>query len=111
MNSSLPLFARTPHTKHQPVGVIDIGSNSIRMVIYRRYGRYPLPLFNERVTVKLGEGLDKNETLSPEKIELGLSALRRFSQIMRAISLERTFVIATAAVRRAKKCDRFYQAC
>ena len=77
------------------------------MVIYRRYGRYPLPLFNERVTVKLGEGLDKNETLSPEKIELGLSALRRFSQIMRAISLERTFVIATAAVRRAKNATDF----
>ncbi len=107
MKSSLPLFARTPHTKHQPVGVIDIGSHSIRMVIYRRYGRYPLPLFNERVTVKLGEGLDKNETLTPEKIELGLSTLRRFSHIMKAISLERTFVIATAAVRRAKNATDF----
>ncbi len=107
MNSSLPLFARTPHTRHQPIGVIDIGSHSIRMVIYRHYGRYPLPLFNERVTVKLGEGLDNNETLSPEKIELGLSTLRRFSHIMQAISLERTFVIATAAVRRAKNATDF----
>ena len=77
MSPALPFVARTHVSKHEPIGVIDIGSNSIRMVIYRRYGRYPLPLFNERVTVKLGEGLDQNEMLSPDKIALALSALRR----------------------------------
>ena len=107
MSSALPFVARTHVSKHEPIGVIDIGSNSIRMVIYRRYGRYPLPLFNERVTVKLGEGLDQNEMLSPDKIALALSALRRFSHIMNAMSLERTIVVATAAVRRAKNAAVF----
>ena len=107
MSSALPFVARTHVSKHEPIGVIDIGSNSIRMVIYRRYGRYPLPLFNERVTVKLGEGLDQNEMLSPDKIALALSALRRFSHIMNAMSLERTIVVATAAVRRAKNAADF----
>ncbi len=107
MSPALPFVARTHHSKHEPIGVIDIGSNSIRMVIYRRYGRYPLPLFNERVTVKLGEGLDQNEMLNPDKIALALSALRRFSHIMNAMSLERTIVVATAAVRRAKNAAAF----
>ena len=107
MSPALPFVARTHVSKHEPIGVIDIGSNSIRMVIYRRYGRYPLPLFNERVTVKLGEGLDQNEMLSPDKIALALSALRRFSHIMNAMSLERTIVVATAAVRRAKNAAVF----
>ena len=107
MSSALPFVARTHVSKHEPIGVIDIGSNSIRMVIYRRYGRNPLPLFNERVTVKLGEGLDQNEMLSPDKIVLALSALRRFSHIMNAMSLELTIVVATAAVRRAKNAAVF----
>jgi exopolyphosphatase/guanosine-5'-triphosphate,3'-diphosphate pyrophosphatase len=107
MSPALPFVARTHVSKHEPIGVIDIGSNSIRMVIYRRYGRYPLPLFNERVTVKLGEGLDQNEMLSPDKIALALSALRRFSHIMNAMSLECTIVVATAAVRRAKNAAVF----
>ena len=107
MSSALPFVARTHVSKHEPIGVIDIGSNSIRMVIYRRYGLYPLPLFNERVTVKLGEGLDQNEMLYPDKIALALSALRRFSHIMNAMSLERTIVVATAAVRRAKNAAAF----
>lgn len=107
MSPALPFVARTHHSKHEPIGVIDIGSNSIRMVIYRRYGRYPLPLFNERVTVKLGEGLDQDEMLNPDKIALALSVLRRFSHIMNAMSLERTIVVATAAVRRAKNAAAF----
>ena len=40
-----------------PMAIIDIGSNSIRLVIYASQGRYPFPLYNERANCRLGEGM------------------------------------------------------
>ena len=48
---------------HGKVAVIDIGSNSLRFVIFDRYGRYPYPLFNERITCRLGDGVQKTKKL------------------------------------------------
>ena len=58
-----------------PIAVIDIGSNSIRLVIYASGGRYPFPLFNERSNCRLGEGLGDEEMLQPERISVALAAL------------------------------------
>ena len=51
------------------IGVIDIGSNSIRLVIFDKYGRYPYPLFNERITCKLGYGVQQTKMLQKDRID------------------------------------------
>ena len=47
------------------LAIIDIGSNSIRLVIYPQNGKYPFPLFNERINCKLGEGLSLSKNIPP----------------------------------------------
>ncbi len=90
-----------------PIAVIDIGSNSIRLVIYASGGRYPFPLFNERSNCRLGEGLGSDNMLQPERIEVALAAISRFSKIMNAMGVSTIHAIATAAVRRAHNGDDF----
>ena len=92
--------ARQPRTA--PIAVIDIGSNSIRLVIYASGGRYPFPLFNERSNCRLGEGLGADGLLQPERISVALAALSRFSGIMKSMNVSTIHAVATAAVRRAK---------
>lgn len=90
-----------------PIAVIDIGSNSIRLVIYASGGRYPFPLFNERSNCRLGEGLGSENRLQPERIEVALAAISRFSKIMKAMGVTTIHAVATAAVRRAQNGDDF----
>ena len=67
------------------IGVIDIGSSSIRLVIFKTMGRFPFPLFNERVTCRLGEGLEPENILQPERIKIALETLDRFSHILQSL--------------------------
>ena len=90
-----------------PIAVIDIGSNSIRLVIYASGGRYPFPLFNERSNCRLGEGLGADGLLQPERISVALAALSRFSGIMKSMNVSTIHAVATAAVRRAKNAIEF----
>ena len=53
-----------------PMAIIDIGSNSIRLVIYASQGRYPFPLYNERANCRLGEGVGVDGMLREERIEV-----------------------------------------
>ena len=46
-----------PYTELEPIGVIDIGSNSVRLVIYEGAVRAPTPLFNEKVLCGLGRSI------------------------------------------------------
>ena len=89
------------------IAVIDIGSNSIRLVIYASGGRYPFPLFNERSNCRLGEGLGADNMLQPDRIEVALAAMARFSKIMMAMRVTTVHAVATAAVRRAHNGDDF----
>ena len=73
--------------REAPIAVIDIGSNSIRLVIYASGGRYPFPLFNERSNCRLGEGLGEDDMLQPDRIQVALAALSRFAQIMSAMGV------------------------
>ena len=90
-----------------PIAVIDIGSNSIRLVIYASGGRYPFPLFNERSNCRLGEGLGADNMLQPDRIEVALAAISRFSKIMTAMGVRTVHAVATAAVRRAHNGEAF----
>ena len=89
------------NTPSNHIAVIDIGSNSIRLVILN-HGRFPFPLFNERVTCRLGEGLEPDNNLQPEKIKIALETLGRFSSILQSIPNLSVRIVATAATRRAK---------
>ena len=89
------------------IAVIDIGSNSVRLVIYGKNGAYPAPLFDERSNCQLGAGLDDNGTLASDRIAVALETLTRFAAIIRAMKVDSCYPVATAAVRRAKNGDEF----
>ncbi len=84
-----------------PIGVIDIGSNSVRVVVYEGLARSPTPLFNEKVLAGLGTGVAETGKLDPEAVERALSALRRFTAMARQMGVEKLDVVATSAPREA----------
>src|SRR5215472_1841768 len=88
-------------TPAERVGVIDLGSNSLRLVVFERFGAALFPLFNEKVMCGLARGLSSTGRLNPEGVGLALVNLRRFVAFARAIGVDHLAVLATAAVRDA----------
>lgn len=99
--------AKTQLTDLEPIGVIDIGSNSVRLVVYEGAVRSPTPLFNEKVLCGLGRSVATTGALAPEAIERALHALRRFHTIANVLKVKNLIVIATAAVREAQNGTDF----
>ena len=62
--------------------VIDVGSNSVRLVIYRIDGRALWTIYNEKVVAGLGKDLTATRRLSPDGVEAALGALRRFRAVL-----------------------------
>ena len=85
----------------EPLGVIDIGSNSVRLVVYEGAVRAPTPLFNEKVLCGLGRSVATTGRLGDEAIERALAALTRFRAVARILRVKHLRAIATAAVRDA----------
>jgi exopolyphosphatase/guanosine-5'-triphosphate,3'-diphosphate pyrophosphatase len=85
----------------EPVAIIDIGSNSVRLVVYAGPPRIPTPIFNEKVLAGLGSGLAKSGTLPTKARKNALAALCRFHLLIGHMKVKRTHVMATAAVRDA----------
>ena len=81
--------------------IIDIGSNTVRMVIYGGTMRAPTVLLNEKVTAKLGRDIAKNGTLADEAVELALRGLNRFVLLLSDLGVTDITTVATAAVREA----------
>lgn len=88
-------------------GIIDIGSNSVRLVLYERASRAPLVFFNEKVLAGLGEGLEAGGALSEDAMERAIDAIRRFVMIAEHAEARNLTVIATAAVREASNGAAF----
>ena len=86
---------------NDPRAIIDIGSNTVRMVIYGGPPRAPAILFNEKVTAKLGKGVAENGRLSAKSMASALAALRRFAALLRLNGVTDWQCVATAAVRDA----------
>ena len=84
-----------------PVGIIDIGSNSVRFVAYGGTARVPSALFNEKIMAALGKGVAADGALEPKAVEATLEALARFRLLGREIGLKKLHTVATAAVRDA----------
>jgi exopolyphosphatase/guanosine-5'-triphosphate,3'-diphosphate pyrophosphatase len=82
-------------------GIIDIGSNSLRLVIYDRIGRSPQTLFNEKTMCALGRGLNVSGRLNPEGVPMALDNAERFVALARRLGVARLDVLATSAVRDA----------
>jgi len=91
------------------IGVMDVGSNSVRLVVYDVRGRAMQPRFNEKVLAGLGRGLSSTGRLNPEGVEIAISALSRFASITRAQKVESLFPFATAAVREAADGKEFVE--
>jgi exopolyphosphatase/guanosine-5'-triphosphate,3'-diphosphate pyrophosphatase len=102
----MPFSAFTPSLDH-PVAVVDIGSNSIRLVVYAADTRAPIPVFNEKLLCGLGRDLDRTGKLSEDGIVSALAALPRFIAIADAMGVARIDVVATAAVRDAATGPEF----
>lgn len=91
------------------VAVIDIGSNSVRLVLYRLEGRAVWTVFNEKVLAGLGRGVAETGRLSAEGVPGALTALRRFAAVIEGVRPDLTIVAATAAVREAADGPDFCQ--
>src|SRR3954463_9928278 len=85
----------------RPVAVIDIGSNSVRLVVYNGQTRTPIPLHNEKAICALGKGLEKTGYLNSEGVQMAFDTVARFVKIAKSLGCERIDALATAAVRDA----------
>jgi exopolyphosphatase / guanosine-5'-triphosphate,3'-diphosphate pyrophosphatase len=85
-----------------PVAIIDIGSNSVRLVVYAGPARNPSAIFNEKVMAGLGKDLPKTGRLPDEAQKRALGALLRFRLLTRQMGVKHARVVATAAVRDAE---------
>src|SRR5574337_601838 len=81
--------------------IVDIGSNSVRLVVYDQFGRAPLPRFNEKSLCRLGEGLAQTGAIAPDNFRRTVKATRRFRAIADAMGVARIDATATEAIRRA----------
>ena len=93
----------------KPVAIIDIGSNSVRQVVYEGLTRAPSILFNEKVLCGLGTGVARDGTLEAEAAERALTAIRRFILLGKQMKVAETHILATAAVRDAENGDWFVE--
>jgi exopolyphosphatase / guanosine-5'-triphosphate,3'-diphosphate pyrophosphatase len=81
--------------------IVDIGSNSIRLVAFGGSPRAPVPLFNEKVMAGLGRGVVENGSLAEADVALALKGLARFAALIKMMEPSELRVVATAAVRDA----------
>jgi exopolyphosphatase/guanosine-5'-triphosphate,3'-diphosphate pyrophosphatase len=93
-----------------PVAIVDIGSNSVRLVVYERLARSATPLFNEKELCGLARGLETRGRLEPEAIASALTAVRRFRALTTQMNVESLHVLATAAPREASNGREFIAA-
>jgi exopolyphosphatase/guanosine-5'-triphosphate,3'-diphosphate pyrophosphatase len=90
-----------------PVAIIDIGSNSVRLVVYSGAKRIPSVIFNEKVMAGLGRDVGETGALGAEARHRTLAALERFRLLIRQMGVVRTRAVATAAVREASDGAEF----
>ncbi len=92
------------------VGIVDLGSNSVRLVIFEGLSRNPLPIFNEKAVLGLGRGLQMTGRLNEEAIAPALTVMSRYAAVARAMDADPLEVLATAATRDAENGPAFIDA-
>src|SRR4051794_17507727 len=81
--------------------VVDLGSNSVRLVVYEGQCRNPVAIFNEKAVLRLGRGLQATGRLNEEGISQAFTVLHRYHAVARAMGTSPFEILATAAVRDA----------
>ena len=107
--ATVPLYS-APSSPTRPVAIIDIGSNSVRLVAYDNLDRAPVPAFNEKSLCALGHGVFTTGKLSKSGMDKALVALRRFRVLTEIMGIADVHVIATAAARDASNGPDFLAA-
>lgn len=90
-----------------PIGVLDIGSNSIRLVVYERHARALTPLYNEKASAALGRGLAASGRISDKAFSAAIRAITRFALVRRVMRVQTLYILATSATREAANGARF----
>lgn len=101
----LPQIEFTP--RDERIAIIDIGSNSIRLVVYDQQKRSPVSIYNEKVMCGLGKGLANTGMLNPSGVVEAKEALARFLTLGRNMEIKTLYIMATAAVRDASDGREF----
>lgn len=91
----------------QEAAVIDVGSNSVRLVVYRIDGCAMTPILNEKVMAGLGRDLARTGRLAEDGADTAVRALKRFAALIEALGVSSAFAVATAAVREASDGPAF----
>jgi exopolyphosphatase/guanosine-5'-triphosphate,3'-diphosphate pyrophosphatase len=91
-------------------GVVDLGSNSVRLVVYEGHTRNPMPIFNEKAVLRLGRGMEETGRLNEDGMRQALTVMHRYHAVARAMGAHPFEVLATAAVRDAQNGPAFVQA-
>ena len=100
----------TPSVNLPRCGVVDLGSNSVRLVVYEGHHRNPVPIFNEKAVLRLGRGLQATGRLNEDGIGPALTVMQRYYLIAKAMGATPFEVLATAAVRDATNGPDFVAA-
>jgi exopolyphosphatase / guanosine-5'-triphosphate,3'-diphosphate pyrophosphatase len=98
---------KRPLKRAASVAVIDIGSNSVRLVVYEKMARSLITIFNEKALCGLGREVQSTGLLAPDAVAKALTALRRFRALCRVMKVGRVHAIATAACRDASNGPDF----
>jgi exopolyphosphatase/guanosine-5'-triphosphate,3'-diphosphate pyrophosphatase len=101
---------RVAERRRAPYAIVDIGSNSVRLVVYDQLGRAPFPRFNEKSLCRLGDGLAETGALAADGFRRTVEATRRFRAIAEAMGAVRIDALATEATRRASNGNRLVAA-
>lgn len=110
MTASIPplgFFEDTDQTYLSRVGVVDVGSNSVRLVVFDGAARSPAYFYNEKLMCSLGEGVRETGKLNPRGRVRALQAIVRFQAVARSLGIDPLSAVATAAVREADDGDDF----
>ena len=107
--AAVPFRPRVPKPRRAPqtVAVIDIGSNSVRLVVYEGLTRSLAPIFNEKVLCGLGRAVQSTGLLGEAEVEKALGALHRFRALIKVMKVGKVYAIATAACRDASNGPDF----
>jgi len=92
---------KRPRKRASSVAVIDIGSNSVRLVVYASMARSLVTIFNEKALCGLGREVQSTGLLAPDAVMKALTSLRRFHALCKVQKVGRVYAIATAACRDA----------
>jgi exopolyphosphatase/guanosine-5'-triphosphate,3'-diphosphate pyrophosphatase len=100
----------TPPADAPRCAVVDLGSNSVRLVVYEGRSRNPVAIFNEKAVLRLGRGLQSTGRLNEEGMAQAFTVMHRYQEVARAMGAAPFEVLATAAVRDARNGPDFVAA-